>query len=783
MKSRSGTRLLRRSLFAILAALGSVTVALATMAYLYQPDFRGAVERERAKSGIAVSDRAGHVLRLIPDAQGRFNLWTPIDRVPDCVKQAVVAAEDKRFLYHFGFDPIATGRAIYTNLTRARTVSGASTITQQVLRLMHPRPRTYRSKIIEILSSAKMEWQLSKDEILELYLNLSPMGGNVRGVGLAARVYFGKDVMHLHTGEAACLAALPRSPSRYDPRRASGRRLVLKEKDRILGRMTNRGLIDGREGKIISGASVEFRISSIPLQAPHFVNLALSRTSRSGHEFRTTLDLGLQRGLEKIVASHRIRLASMGIRQCAALVASAPEAEVLAMVGSQGYSDQAEGFNNGVLAARGAGSTLKPFLYGLALEKGYNAFAEIPDTFMSYPSPHGDYLPVNADRKSYGPVTIRSALGNSLNISAVKTIRALGVVEFYRLLKTLEIVSDQTHPPEYYGLGLAVGNMEVSLYRLVQAYGCFAREGRYKPLSVVKDEYPRPVKIFTPETAYVISHILADPSARLLTFGNPDYLDFGCVVATKTGTSSNYRDSWIIGYTPQHVVGVWAGNFSGDRSGGASGGTACGPILKDIVRLLYRSGPPGGFRRPESVTDRAICWMSGKPASERCPYSTLELSIGDPSPASLCDLPHQEHQFHDLGAPYVNWVSRRQTEQGLGRYRLAQGKVVSPLPLPWGPGATMTTDDRGPMVRTARISIVHPHNFDHVVRSPYQETRVHFRATADPIVPHVIWLVDGVEIGKTPPPYELFWSPQRGRHVIHAVTPSRQAAQVTIHVE
>ena len=249
----------------------------------------------------------------------------------------------------------------------------------------------------------KMERQLSKEQILELDLNLSPMGGNIRGAGLAARVYFGKDVENITLPEAAALAALPRSPSRFDPRRPTGRKLLLREKDRILKRMAALGWITREQLKMSLGSTVVFKNQTVPVRAPHFVDLALENRGEAPAVMQTTLDLDVQRGLEQVIRSHRDRLRRMGITQAAALIVSCRSAEVLALVGSFSYSESDQGFNNGVVAQRSAGSTLKPFLYALALEKGYGSIAEISDTDRTYQTPHGDYMPMNADRTRIRP--------------------------------------------------------------------------------------------------------------------------------------------------------------------------------------------------------------------------------------------------------------------------------------------------------------------------------------------------------------------------------------------
>lgn len=757
-----------------------LSIAVLFAIYCVLPDYRNAISEQQAAAGTVVVDRRGRLLRVFPDAEGRSMWWETVDRFPECLKRAAIAAEDKRFYSHPGFDPIAIVRAICLNIREGRTVSGASTITQQVVRLIHPRPRTYRSKLIELFAAAKMEFQLSKRQILELYLNLSPMGGHIRGARLAALRYFDKDVERINVVEAAVLAALPRSPSRYDPRGPKGRQFLLEEKDRILHRMVEQGWIAPAKLGAMLGQSVHFDITRLPVLAPHFVDFVMSRrTASTGHEVKTTLDVEIQRTLEHIARSHRNRLAGMGVEQAGIMVTSASR-EILGMIGSLHYGDKDEGYNNAVLAVRSAGSTLKPFLYALALEKGYASASEIPDTFRTYRTPHGDYLPLNADRRSYGPVSVRSALGNSLNISAVKVARDVGLDNFCEVLEQLGLAKRGSCSPDQYGLGIAIGNMEVSLYKLVQAYGALAHRGDFEPLRCFPGDATTAERVFSPEVAYIITHILSDHSSRLLTFGNPAWFDFGFPVAVKTGTSTHFRDCWTVGYTTQHVVGVWAGNFGGAPNNGYAGSTVCGPIFNDIVRSLYPGQPPPPFVKPERVHEQIVCSMSGKAATPKCPHRTVDFFIGSAG-ARLepCDLPHDAGMHHDLNAAYAQWIDRRELSMGLGRFRLMEPEHVAQ--------ETRQTPailkDVPPATSRQPIEIVSPHESDRFVMSPYRENKVIFRAVPYPVVDEITWLVDGVEIGKSRPPYELIWQLTRGTHRILAVTPKKQAAQVTIHVE
>jgi penicillin-binding protein 1C len=728
------------------------------------PDYSNAIVEQRNRSGFCVVDRNGEVLRIFPDNQGNFAIWTDPANVPKCLKDAIVAAEDKRFYQHIGFDPIAVARAAYNNIQQMRTVSGASTISEQVVRLIHPRPRTYRSKLIELVCAVKLETQLTKEQILELYVNLSPMGRNIKGVGLAARTYFGKSVGRINASEAAVLAVLPRSPAKFDPRFKTGRERLVKEKDKVLNQMAAMGNLTESSMAIMEKAEVPFRSHPFPLEAPHFVDLLITSEGRCAA--KSTLDLDLQRSVENILQSHRSRLTRLGITQAGIMIASVPKAEVLTLVGSMGYGATNSGYVSAVKANRGAGSILKPFLYALALERGYESTSQIPDTFRTYSTPLGDYQPYNADRRWYGPVSVRIALGNSLNIPAVKALKTVGVDEFYETLDRIGLIGPAGLSAEHYGLGLAIGNLEVNLFNLVQAYTIFAADGKFRKLKLTPSA-DQGFQAIEPGIAYIINHILADPSARLLTFGNPVFFDFGYPVSLKTGTSSNYRDCWMVAYTSRHIVGIWAGNFDGRSVGSAAAASAAGPIMKDIMNRLYAGGQPEVFQRPLSVLEKQICWMSGKLATSKCPYVAKDLVIAGKGELETCDLPHEDEKF-PLGGHYAQWLDVRQREYGVGRFFLRN-------PDQTGPGVRITKS-------LTPIEIVNPHDHDRFLLSR-DSNRVLLRAVPDPVVNHVTWIVDGMEVGKSPAPYEFTWPMTKGSHTILAVTPANQAAKVTIFVE
>ncbi len=373
------------------------------------------------KDNIIVMDRSGRVLQTLPDGHGERHEWVPIDSIPDCLIHAFIATEDERFYYHPGFDPVAILRAAFSNVRQGRIVSGASTLTQQMVRLVYPRPRTFSGKIIEISRAVKAEWYLSKQEILEQYLNRVPLGNNLMGVGIASQVYFRKPLSALTITEAATLAALPKAPGRLSPYRSDNHRLI-ERRNWVLRRMGKLGNITEQESRLCQAEPLKAAPKQFSFEAPHLVNLLIERglTEGASSTIQTTLDSQIQTRLQTILLSHRLRLLESGATQAAAMVVGNRYNEVLALAGSLEYSEEGLGFNNGVKALRSPGSALKPFLYGLALEQGYTAATLLEDTRRRYRSARGEYYPRNFNREEYGPTTVRTALGNSLNLSAVR---------------------------------------------------------------------------------------------------------------------------------------------------------------------------------------------------------------------------------------------------------------------------------------------------------------------------------------------------------------------------
>lgn len=766
-------------------------------------------------------DRSGIVLRYAPDAVGERHIPLPHGDLPLKIKQAFLAAEDERYYSHPGFDPAAISRAVKSNLTSGKIVSGASTITQQLSRMVYPRRRTYRDKAIEILRSARIEWALDKESILRCYLDRVPMANNIRGVELAARIYFGHAAKHLTWPEAALLAALPKAPSLLNPY-GDGRDRLIKRRDWILHRLQALGYMDDQTLQDSLLEVVAFRPLSFPFEASHLVDRLLQQGESAGVA-TTTINLPLQIVLEQTLASHRERLRYKGADQAAGLIVDNRNMEVVATAGSLAYGAEARGFNNGTTALRSPGSALKPFLYSLALDSGFTASTLIEDVLRRYRTPEGDYTPANFDRKQYGPVTMRVALANSLNISAVRMLESVGGDQFYSFLSRIDLINDRSKTADYYGLGLVLGNPEVSLEQLAAAYGMLANGGRFRPLTFLVDkESKSAVQVLSSQAAYIISRILSDPTARSLTFGSLDILDFPHRVAIKTGTSSRYRDTWMVGYTPDYTIAVWTGNFPGQPTFGLSGAIGAGPIFRDLFERLYQGKTPGEVPMPDTVLMADACGFSGMKPGVNCEHVTRDYYIVGTEPFKECTFHKKSGAKHALPSSYAGWLDEKSREGTASGYRL-QGQsddflsVLDGTNLPLSTESAVrvrnslsvttlasVTSSAEPIVRPLSghirigeqsssvidseltVQIVYPLGGDRFLLSrdrPDGQQAIKLEAVTSKTVAVVEWYVDGHLLTQSGLPYSAWWVPEFGRHTIVAVVDGAAGDAVEVVVE
>jgi penicillin-binding protein 1C len=602
---------------------------------------------------IALFDRNGIPLRETRVAE-RFSRELALEEVPSHVIAAVLAAEDKRFFSHHGIDWLATGRALVAGITHGRIVSGASTITQQLVKISARRPRTWRAKFIESLTALRLEQSWSKEQILAAYLNRLDFGNLNIGLSAAADYYFGKPVSDLSDAEAAFLAGLPKNPRKLNPHASpeSARRRQLT----VLERMRANHQLDTARFDHAVAETLALRPPQRRFRAPHFVEMVLQQLPETpSAELRTTLDFPLNERVETIVRDRLAQLREQNVRNAAAVVIDNTTGDVIALVGSENYFSPGAGQVNGAWAPRSAGSALKPFTYLLALERGATPATVVADVRTSFPADGSFYRPENYNRRCYGPVRYRTALASSLNIPAVKVLLAAGgPAALHARLRECGLTT-LNRAPEVYGLGLTLGNCEARLLEMTNAYASLARLGEFRPWRVLPASKVAAHRYSRPELVWQIADILSDNSARTLAFGMNSALRFDYPVACKTGTSTDFRDNWTVGFTPEFSVGVWVGNFDGSPMRRVSGVSGAGPILHAIFDYLHANHGTTWYRTPEAIVERTIHPLTGKLLADGDARGVREKFVAGELPTAESASDYDSAGKVQLGVEFDEW--------------------------------------------------------------------------------------------------------------------------------
>lgn len=634
-----------------------------------------------AIQSVALLDRNGIPLREARVAE-RFSRELTLSEVPRHVIDAVLAAEDKRFFRHHGIDWLATIRAAASGVAHGRVTSGGSTITQQLIKISEHRPRTLGAKFIESVTALRLEQLWSKEQILAAYLNRVDFGNLNVGLASAADYYFDKPVADLSDAEAAFLAGLPKNPRKLNPHVAFD--AARHRQEIVLCRMLANGWLDQARFECARSEALVLRPAVRRFRAPHFVDLVLQQVQEEPPaQLRTTLDFRLNEKVEKILRERLAQLREQSVRNGAAVVIDNTNGDVIALVGSEDYFAPGAGQVNGAWALRSAGSTLKPFTYLLALEQGATPATMVADVRTSFPAADGFYRPENYNRRCYGPVRYRTALASSLNIPAVKVLLAGGGPEALHERLRLCGLTTLDKPAEVYGLGLTLGNCEARLLEITNAYASLARLGEYHPWRVVSTSPIAARRYSRPELVWQIADMMSDNAARTLAFGMNSSLRFDYPVACKTGTSTDFRDNWTIGFTPEFSVGVWVGNFDGSPMREVSGVTGAGPILHEIFDYLHANRGTSWYRTPSEVVERNIHPLTGKLLSDSDPRGVREEFVRDQFPEVEYPADYDAAGNVQLGTEYAEWFES--AENGIrDRAVLASVNnelcITSPLP-------------------------------------------------------------------------------------------------------
>ncbi|MCB9704357.1 MAG: penicillin-binding protein 1C [Myxococcales bacterium] len=609
--------------------------------------------------GHRILDRQGRVLRERASDTGLRGHELDLEAIGPRLVGATIESEDRRFFEHDGVDRAAIARAALQSVRHGRMVSGASTISQQLVKLVdsrgEPGARTLGVKLREVARAQNLEEALGKPEILAAYINRLPYGHGLVGPEAAARAYFGVAARDLSWARAAFLAVLPRAPSYLDPYRHLDR--VLLRQRALLGALHEDGELSDEEHRAALAEAIELRPLERPFLAPHLVDALVAEHNLSeGQETRTTVDLDLQRDVEGLVRTRMALLADKGASDAAVIVVDNQSGEVLAYVGSADFHDpEISGQVDMIRARRQPGSTLKPFVYALGIAHGHRASEALADVATRFDEPGGSYVPVNFGRGYEGPISLREALAGSLNVPAVRLAAELEGGELLATLRRLGFAS-LDREAAHYGLALALGSGEVELRELAAAYVTLARGGERIPLRLKVDDPARlgeavapgeGERIFDPGVAAQITEILADPLARVRGLHGRGPFVLPYPVAIKTGTSSGYRDTWTVGFSHERTVAVWVGNADGSGTASLTGASGAGYLFADVMRRAMDDvAARAPLWDPELLVAVDVCPLSGAPAGPACPESVrrLERRRGEHDHTDRLDEPCTMHQ-------------------------------------------------------------------------------------------------------------------------------------------
>jgi penicillin-binding protein 1C len=638
---------------------------LVTSAWLIASSHRGLTAPAASQ---LILDRRSRYLGEVPASDDSFGYWSVPYVLPSRIVAATLETEDRHFYEHPGVNLRSVVRALLQNVRHLGRISGASTVAMQVARMQSPESRSLLHKLREAVEALWLVHDFGHEKVLRQYLTIAPYGNRVHGIVRAARLYFDKPVEDLSWLQAAYLAGLPQAPARMNPYEPAGRRRGLARAHRILRMLHARRYLSDTE--LAQALESDLGLVPRPVRAPDALHAVLAlqdkARQRGGTTLQATLDLDIQHDVATILKRNLVRVAGNDATNTAAMVLDPRTGEVLAHVGSSGYFDAADhGALDFATVKRSPGSALKPFIYALALESGqWTAGSEIADTRADYAADEdgGAYVPENYNRSFLGPMLLRNALGNSRNIPALRVLASVGVEPTLHFLDAAGVQGISWEAGTY-GLGLAIGNLEVTPEELARLYLVLADGGVARPLrEFVDDPVDDGKRLMREDVAQLVTHILADPLARRPSFPAGGPLDFDdMAVAVKTGTSQGHRDAWTAAYTDRLLVVVWVGNHDRRRMRNLTGATAAGEAAHAILEKLMPQREPyrpilQEFSPPASYTTVSICPLSGKLAGPDCPDAKAEIFAPGTEPVDHCS-------FHRggtrIGRAHSIWSSLR----------------------------------------------------------------------------------------------------------------------------
>jgi len=783
-------------------AIAVVAIAVVFVAWLFFEALPKAQLIAPEPSTLLLDRHQEFLAELSPDPDRGSGFW-PLQHWPERVINATLALEDKNFWQHHGVDFSAVFRALYQNLSNGRRISGASTIAMQIARMQNPGPRTYYRKAVESLTALLITAKYSRKQIISHYLTLVPYGNQIFGISYAAERYFNKTLMDLSWAEIALLSAIPQAPTLHNPLRYKGKRLAKERAKRILEQLKQDDLIDAAQFNLAIHQLQRFQFKALqkrPASAMHAIlniqqQLASSVNPRVKHKLISSLDLSLQDQIQQLAKGYLKRWQASGAENVAVLLVKNDTQEVITWLGSADYFKSHDGAIDFITNPRSPGSTLKPFIYGLALDKELinpgSLLADLPSKSQGLN---------NSDMRFLGPMLPRQALANSRNVPAVNLLKQLGPKNAYAFFEQLKL-HDGKISANNYGAGMAIGTLPTTLKDLVSAYGVLANDGHWNELQWYKNDKVKSdlfkqntansSPLLSPDITRLITLFLSDANARLPSFPRMGTLEYQLPIAVKTGTSQGYRDAWTLAYSKQYTVGVWVGR-SDSRPMRKLGGAASAAVLaRTIMQIIHGKTEQFNqqslaFNKPENFQPYNICTYTGELATDLCHNTVSEwfpkhqqpkidsshqrlwidsrnrLLAGQWTPKAYL----QQHDFVNLAMLYQQW--------GLVNGLLPSPQAYSPLDNPDPEFHANLVNLGKAQDETIWLKIITPENNQHLIINPNLPASLNTLALnveSNKKVPQVLWYVNNKPLALKDFPYSIRWPLAVGRYTIRAEIP------------
>ena len=743
--------------------------------------------------GTAYFDKNGELLRITLAPDDKYRLYTPLSEISPDIIRATILYEDKYFYYHPGINPIALIRATINYLSGAPHPAGASTITMQVARMKYDiNTREIMGKLKQIAAAIYLDLFYSKDEIITAYLNMAPYGGNIESIGAASQIYFDKPPKNLTTIESITLATIPQNPNRRGLNTASGLQNMMK----MRGDLVRRWIAEtGSDKNLVTLAQMPLSARTtreLPFHAPHFVNFEISRTPTNESFVTTTLDLGLQRELERTMAAQITRGRSRGITNAAAILVNYKTMETVAYIGSADYFDKSiYGENDGVRARRSPGSTLKPLIYATAVDMGLiHSMTLLRDAKINF----GVYAPENSDSEFFGPVLARDALTHSRNIPAINLLRQIGIRNFYNILTASGVTNLKS--PEHYGISVALGGAETSMFELADIYATMANLGLRRDIRTninAPTNKENETQILSPEAFFITLDMLAHQSTptKNIPFAKKQTMPIRHY--WKTGTSSSFRDAWTAGIFGDFVLIVWVGNFDGTPNNAFSGALAAAPIyfaLADATQKYYAAHnmpiKNNNFLRDDmNISTVEMCDGVGGLAGKYCPKSVMAYFIPGKSPITTSSIYRAVPVDNKTGLRACNH-NPKTTHMEIFEFwdseyldMFARAGITRNTPPPFMPGCDL---DSVTSTRAAPVILSPIDGTRTVILSDDNTQQIAFRAISDMTDAKIFWFLNDEMIGTTMSGETLVYDTPIGDYTVRIMDEMGMAATIKFSV-